>query len=135
LDYRGYEQRKVLFDGFPVDATWRRVRLEAQDLRALRYANHRTWNDLSDSTRLVSIGARNFLQRRDDPDTYQINGIVEALRDGTCFPELIAAQDNDGGLILIEGHSRATAYLIEECVGGVEALVASSQSMQEWIFY
>jgi hypothetical protein len=134
LNYRGYSQRKLLFDGFPFDATWRRVRLDQHDLRALRYANHKTWNELSDGKRLVSVGALNFPQRPDNPETYQINGIAAAVRKGIRFPELIAAQDNDGALILIEGHSRATAYLIEGCAT-VEALVASSQSMQEWIFY
>jgi hypothetical protein len=104
------------------------------DLQLLRYANYHTWVDLSDGTRLVSVGARNFRQRPDDPDTYQINGIVEALRNGARFPELVAAQDNDGSLILIEGHSRATAYVMVE-LAEVETLVASSPSMPGWAFY
>jgi hypothetical protein len=57
------------------------------------------------------------------------------MRTGARFPELITAQDNIDGLILIEGHSRATAYLIEPPDGEVEAFVASSQSMAGWTFY
>jgi hypothetical protein len=70
LGYRGYEVRRYLFSGFPLDATWRRVALEEADFRELRYANYPVWRDLSDDTRLVSIGARNFRQRPDDPDLY-----------------------------------------------------------------
>lgn len=134
LAFRGYDARIALFKDFPVDVTWRRVTLEATDLETLRYANYPTWVDLSDGTRLVSVGARNFSQRPDDPATYHINAIAEALRNGVRFPELIVALDNDGSLILIEGHSRATAYLMEQFAGDVEALVASSAAMSQWAF-
>ncbi|MGA2723958.1 MAG: hypothetical protein ABSG79_16300 [Bryobacteraceae bacterium] len=136
LNFRGYETREALFAGFPSDAVWRKVTLEQHDFSTLRYANHKTWNDLSDGTRLVSVGARNFRERPDDPETYQINGILEALRNGARFPELIAAQHNDSdGLILIEGHSRATAYVMERVFEGVEVFVASSRLMPRWAFY
>jgi hypothetical protein len=86
LAFRGYETRVALFAGFPTDTTWRRVTLEACDLATLRYAKYQTWIDLSDGTRLVSVGAHNFSQRPEDPDTYHINAIAEALRNGVRFP-------------------------------------------------
>jgi hypothetical protein len=60
---------------------------------------------------------------------------LDAIRNGAHLPELITAQDNNGGLILIEGHSRATAYLMEPPAGEVEAFVASSGSMAGWLWY
>jgi hypothetical protein len=135
LGFRGYEARTALFTRFPLDAIWRRVLLEAEDFARLRYANYKTWVELSDGTRLVSVGAKNFRQRPDDPDTYHINAIGQALRNGARFPELIAAEHTDGSLILIEGHSRATVYLMENFTCEVEALVASSPSMPGWAFY
>jgi hypothetical protein len=93
----------------------------------LRYANHSIWCELSDGTRLVSRGAENFPHRPDNPELYQINGILQALRYGTHFPELILADDNRGGLILLDGASRATAYLMERHFHEVQALTASSQ--------
>ena len=60
--------------------------------------------------------------------------LQEKLRNGSRA-ELIAAQADDGSLILIEGHSRATAYVMEKFFDGVEALVASSPSMPAWSFY
>jgi hypothetical protein len=47
LCYRGYEKREWLFSGFPLDAVWRRVRLEPRDFKIMRYINHQTWVNLS----------------------------------------------------------------------------------------
>ena len=109
--------------------------MQSSDFETLRYANYRTWVELSEGTRLVSVGARNFRQRPDDPDTYQINGIAAVLRSGGSFPELITVEHQDGSLILIEGHSRATAYILESLTDGVDTLVGSSPAMDRWVFY
>jgi hypothetical protein len=140
LDYRGYQARIALFAGFPLDVRWRRVRLEGPDFEAMQYINDAVtptphWTDLSDGTRLVSVGARNLRQVPVDAAPRQIAAIAEALRNGVRFPQLIAAQHSDGYLILIEGHSRATAYIMEGFAGEVEAFVGSSPAMSRWVFY
>ena len=136
--YRGYPQQG-LFNGFPRDAAWRRVELEPPDFETMRYINDthadRHWVNLTDGTRLVAVGARNFRERTATPATQHITAIAEAIRNRVRFPELIAAQHQDGSLILIEGHSRATAYLMEQSTREVEVLVASSPSMATWVFY
>lgn len=133
--YRGYGNRKLLFTGFPLDVRWRRVVLEPDDLPKLRYANYSTWVGLSGGSRLVIDGARNFPESRDHPETYQIKGIMEAVRNGAQFPELIAVEAEDASLILVEGHSRATAYVIEQAVDDLELLVGSSPLISKWSFY
>jgi len=135
LDFRGFQARNALFTRFPTDAQWRRVTLEPNDLIRLRYANYPTWIELSGGTRLVSAGAQNFRGLPDDPATYHIYAIADAVRNGTRFPELITAEADDGSLILIEGHSRATAYLMEGFPADCDALVASSPTMLRWAFY
>jgi hypothetical protein len=135
LAFRGYESREALFTGFPSDVRWRRVAFEAADFETLRYANYKTWVELSEGTRLVSVGVRSFLQCPDDPGTYQINGIAAALRNCHRFPPLIAIEGADLSLILVEGHSRATAYMLENRTAEVEALVGSSPAMHRWAFY
>jgi hypothetical protein len=135
LDFRGFQSRNALFSRFPTDARWRRVALESDDLGRLRYANYPTWIELSGGTRLVNDGARNFRGRPDNPDTYHIYAIAQACRNGIRFPELITAEAHDSSLILIEGHSRATAYLMEGFTSDIEALVASSPTMHRWAFY
>ena len=45
-----------------------------------------------------------------------IGDIISDIQAGKSFPPLIAAEDPDGSLILIEGHSRATG-----CIGSAGA--------------
>jgi hypothetical protein len=133
---RGYGANTLLFTGFPMDVRWRRVVLEPRDFEVVRYAaNVETWTHLSNGTLLVSDGARNFTTTGAVPGTEQITGIVNTIRNGTVFPELIAAETNDGSLILIEGHSRATAYVLTQFTEGVKAFVGSSLSVSSWYFY
>jgi hypothetical protein len=129
---RGYDADTALFRGFPSDVRWCRVVLEPRDFEIMRYANHPTWTDLSRGTRLVSVGARNLSGQS---GTEQIPEIAEAMRNGAIFSELIAAEAADQSLILIEGHSRATAYVQSNFTTGVEAFVGSSPSMAAWDFY
>jgi hypothetical protein len=139
MEYRGYQARELLFSGFPLDAIWRRVELDVHDFETMRYINDaRTstpcWTSLSGGTRLVSLGARNFRENPATAGISQISDIAEALRKGMRFSELIAAETRSGSLVLIEGHSRATAYVLEQ-FAHVEALVATSPSMDRWYFY
>lgn len=53
----------------------------------------------------------------------------------SATPPLIAAQHDKGDLVLIEGHSRATAYVLERYEGTVKAFIGSSLSMKDWPFY
>ncbi|HXM42304.1 MAG TPA: hypothetical protein VN924_13710 [Bryobacteraceae bacterium] len=61
--------------------------------------------------------------------------IARAIQKGVVLPEMIAAEAMDGSLIIIEGHARATAYLVAGCTGNVQAIVGSSPSIREWLFY
>jgi hypothetical protein len=109
--YRGYPNG-LLFTGFP-PVTWHRVRLEFADFQRMRYANHPTLVALSGASRLVSDGAANFAARIPGAAVMgHVANIIPAIQAGKAFPPLVAAQDTDGSLILVEGHSRATAYVI-----------------------
>ncbi len=144
---RGYASRTALFQGFPLDASWRRVTLETSDLQAMRYINDdladRHWMNLSEGTRLIADGARNFCKRLAVPTTAHdafteaiqpITFIAAALRSGKRLPDLIAAEASDRSLVIIEGRKRATAYVIER-IHRFEAFVASSSCLPKWFFY
>jgi hypothetical protein len=140
LGYRGYPRREGLFTRFPLDVEWRRVDLEPTDLQVIRYIKDTVtatpnWTNLSNGTRLVCEGARSVRQHSSNPLFQQIIAIAERIRDGARFPPLIAAQHDKSNLVLIEGHSRATAYVLESYGGTVEAFVGSSHSMKDWPFY
>lgn len=130
---RGYGADQFLFRGFPDDARWRRILLVPSDYRRLKYANEETWIILSEGTRLVVVGADNVTKGRAAPVTaHNILEIAKALRAGAVFPELIAIE-TQGCLILIEGHSRATASCLES-TENVQMIVGSSLKMNRWVW-
>lgn len=136
--YRGYPDA-LLFTGFPhQSAKWRRVRLQAEDFERMRYAAEPdSLIPLSGPARLVTAGARNF--SAGVPAAAKVPhvlGIVTAIQQGATFPPLIAVQDHDASLILMEGNSRATAYVIAgNTESGIEALVATAPSFENWRYY
>lgn len=132
LAYRGYPSA-WLFEGFPADATWHQVQIEPQDLIAMRCAREPSLVALSSASRLVSDAARNFEAGVPAAAPFQyIWSIVAALRAGASFRPLIAAQDTDGSLTLIEGHSRAIAYTITGLWENVATFVARAPTFAGW---
>ena len=61
-----------------------------------------------------------------------IIAIQEKLQRGERFPELIAAKGNGNDLILIEGHTRATAYVVLKWPENIPMFLGSSPRMHEW---
>jgi hypothetical protein len=134
--YRGYMRRRNLFLGFPKPVDWRRVQLEPDDFNRLRYvAKEPSWEKCSQGTRLPQRVVER-IARGELPDLQKkIAGIQENLRRGKLFPEIIAAEGEKGDLILIEGHSRATAYVGLGWNTNIAAFLASSPFMHRWYFY
>ena len=131
---RGYKANQYLFTGFPADIKWRRIELELLELGRLKYANYPTWVGLSQGTRSVVDGARN-VGKMQSVETANIEAVAERIKGGDCFPELIAVQGDDQDLVLVEGHTRATAYTLAKVLSPVACLVGSSPFLKEWKFY
>jgi hypothetical protein len=133
---RGYGAGQFLFTGFPIDVTWRRVALEQADLSRLKYANCVPWVELSRDTRLVTEGSKNIAPNTPAEDAaVNIRAVVEDLKRGKRYPELIGVNGRSGEIILMEGHTRATAYAVAQLPDRVDCLVGSSPSMSRWAFY
>ena len=132
--YRGYPN-SLLFQGFPRDVKWFRVRLEPMDFESMRYANFSIARDLSRGTLLVKEGAKTVVHVPNLPNgSEHIPGVVTELRRGHAFPPLLVVEGPGVPLTLLEGHSRATAYMIENKTVDVQAYVARSPSMHSWAF-
>lgn len=135
LDYRGYRKRIALFQGFPMDVRWRRARLEESDVERLLYANYPTWRGLSKGTRRVEDGAANIdLIQVGENANANVHGIAKLVASGEVFPELIGVEDGEGKLVIVEGHARVTAYVLENRVAGAAIILGSSPTMQLWPF-
>ena len=62
-------------------------------------------------------------------------GLGKIYRTGKYFPELIVADTGTNGMVLIEGHTRATAYAIVSPETPREAFIATSPSLfKTWTF-
>jgi len=129
--YRGYGHDAYLFRGFPHDVRWRRVALETGDLQTILYAKEQSWIAFSDGTRLVSVGAKNAAA---SPTGEGAMAVAKAIREGAQLPELIVAEAAEGPLVLVEGHTRATAYLLAGSEA-VQVIIGSSPQMNRWEFY
>lgn len=134
--YRGYGCNSALFTGFPKDASWRRAELKPAELGRLLYAREQNWIQMSDFTRRPSRLVEK-MRRGDIPAETgdRVKSILAELKLGKRFPALIIAEGSQEELILIEGHSRASAYVAASLAENIEVFVASSPSMHQWNFY
>jgi hypothetical protein len=129
---RGYASNTALFRNFPANVLWQRVLIDPTDYPTLKYMNDSSWVTFSGGSRLVIDGAKNleWTAEHRDPKP-NVNGILRSLNEGKRFPPLIGVESHDGFLILIEGHSRATAYVASATIE-FEMFVGSSPSMRNW---
>ena len=132
----GYGTGQALFTGFPANVAWRHVSLEQRDFSKLRYAKCEPWIELSGGTRLVTEGARNVAPGGPAEDAaVNIRAVVADLKRGTRYPELIGVEGQNGDIILMEGHTRATAYVLSPPPEPIGCIVGSSPTMTSWVFY
>ncbi len=110
---RGFPDQYV-FTGLPLPMEWSKVRLTIEELGSFRYLNYGpTFVALSGGTRVVSDGAAN-LERIQVPE--QLNERVEQTEAGLAAgqihePLIAVTSPYERTPILIEGNTRATAYL------------------------
>ena len=135
---RGYGWGQYLFKDFPNDTAWRLVTVTPTEVKGFKYANHAGWG-WSGGTRLVSEGVKN-LDQVQTKEIKEINDrvtdIATRLRQGARFPALIAAQCvGVTDVVLIEGHTRATAYALTNQPGEIEVIIGTSSHMGGWPFF
>jgi hypothetical protein len=136
----GFGKGSGSFQGLGDDLRWRRVRLTNEDVGELLYARHEgAWQLLSPVTRKVAEGASNVGHVYTGDGT---NMVVLSLASGLCHsekkvPEIIALKrPDDGKLVILEGHARATAIALEahRFPNGVQAYVGEGPSVTGWAY-
>jgi hypothetical protein len=133
---RGYGSGQLLFTRFPPDVAWRHVSMEQRDFSKLRYAKCSPWIELSRGTRLVTEGATNIAPGGPAEEAaVNIRAVLADLKRGTRYPELIAVEGQNGDIILMEGHTRATAYVLFSPAEPIRCIVGSSPTMTSWELY
>ncbi len=139
LVFRGFKNNQMLFQGFPSNIIWERMSLSKKELGSLKYANYPTWINLSKGTRLVAAGAKNIdiIQVAENTNA-NVKAVQKLVETGVVFPELILVSKNKkDDLILVEGHTRATAYELAKdyLQDEIEVIVGYSEGLGSWIWY
>ena len=122
------------FEGLGPDLSWRRVHLTTDEIARMLYMRRPgPWQLLSPVTRRVAEGATNVGHIFTGDGT---NMVVLSLASGLCHsekkvPEIIALRRPDGDLVILEGHARATAIVLEahRFPKGVAAYVGEGPSV------
>jgi hypothetical protein len=129
---RGYGRNGALFTGFPQDTTWRRVQVEPSDFHRLKcISNDERWFKLTVGTRLIREAARNLNAY---PElAVRVRGAIRKIEQHLAIAELIMVENNSGDLILVEGHTRATAYAVLSD-RAFPAFIGTSPLMGRWAF-
>jgi len=127
---RGYGRNEKLFAGFPAAMTWRRVLLDPPEFGALRYMNSGNWRRLTRGTLSVIDGAQNVAS---EPGlAKRVDDVREKISRGTTIQDLILVDDLDGKWIILEGNTRATAFMVAKEVS-ISALLGNSPRISEWV--
>jgi hypothetical protein len=145
--YRGYPDTRF-FKGFPSDTLWTRCSLSPDELKNARYARIIEWLHVSRYTQLVSVAVQAIAQGDiesissnyylNQSESNMLHRLVENIRSvasdykqGKRYPKLIAVRV-DTDVVLLEGYTRATGFVLSELKGPIEMLIGSSKGMRSW---
>jgi hypothetical protein len=136
-EHRGYGTRTEIFGDFPDDVCWQWVAITPAELAGVRFIDYDYWIELSGGTRLaadaaprVRAGVAPFGVPSD-----RLLGMAQAVAGGARFPPLILLTTGPGGgLVVLEGHARLTAFMLarEHLPPELEVLTGSSPAMTRW---
>ncbi|MEA2643202.1 MAG: hypothetical protein QOG08_228 [Chloroflexota bacterium] len=137
----GFGRGALIFAGLEDDIAWRRARVSIAEVAGMLYSNRNaTWTTLAPATRTVAEGASNaaLLFTGDDMNLH-ILSLARLICHADPAPELaplLCLRMPDGGISLLEGHTRATAIVLEghKLPEGVDAFVGESPSIKSWAY-
>ena len=137
----GFGLGMLSFEGLANDVKWRKARVSSAEVGEMLYAGrHAAWTALAPATRKVAEGASNVGHVFTGDET---NMLVLALALRICdsnpvpqLPEIICLKRPDGRLVIMEGHTRATAISLEahRFSHGVNIYVGDSPSISGWAY-
>jgi len=131
-DVRGFGRDAGLFQGFPRDVEWRLAVIEPPDFLRLKYiSNDAGWLELSGGTRLVQGGARNL--ESNGRIATDVRRTRHEIEQGRCTAALILVEAGGDDMVIVEGHTRATAYAVL-ADRPFNAFIGASPLMSRWAF-
>jgi hypothetical protein len=141
-DYRGYgTDAGQYLSGFPTHGVrWEWAALSRDELSSVRYINWSYWLELSGGSRRPDDAAERI---RAGVEPFGVSNasfftMAEHVAAGRVFaPLILAATHEAGGLVVVEGHGRLTAYVLElaRLPDEIKVLVGSSAEVARWPLY
>jgi hypothetical protein len=136
---RGYGWGRYIFTGLGNDLAWRRVRFTTNEIGQMLYANRvDSWRTLAPTLK-VSEGAARVRDIQPQDDYAYIVALAQKIHDtnpAPRFPEIICLHRPGGDESVMEGHGRATAFVMEavKYPNGIEVYLGSGPSVANWVY-
>lgn len=108
------------------DYSWNLVDFDQADAGELQYIDYDYWNELSNDTHLVKVAAENVIKGISvfDVDNEPFFLVAEKIDSGDELEPIIVLGKDEGDLRIIEGHVRATAFvMVKSSKKSLKALV------------
>ena len=132
---RGFKCNRYLFTGFPDTVRWRSIEVDCDEMKAFLYANDGTLLAASGGTRMVFDGAQNAESRVAPLDFCErVLAVRGRIDSGDRFPRLVAIETTDRRIIIAEGNTRATAYVLARPTYPIAMLIGSSLEFGNWAY-
>jgi hypothetical protein len=128
------------FEGLANDIQWRRARVTSHEVGEMLYASgHPAWTPLAPVTRKVAEGASNVGHVfSGDQTNMLVLALALRIADSNpppALPEIICLRRPDSQLVIMEGHTRATAIMLEaHRMLQVTVFVGASPSVANWVY-
>jgi hypothetical protein len=128
------------FEGLANDIQWRRARVTSHEVGEMLYASgHPAWTALAPVTRKVAEGASNVGHVfSGDQTNMLVLALALRIADSNpppALPEIICLRRPDSQLVIMEGHTRATAIMLEaHHMLQVTVFVGASPSVANWVY-
>ena len=137
----GFGLGTLSFEGLANDIKWRKARMSSLEMGELLYASrHPAWAALAPVSRKVAEGAANVSHLfTGDLTNMLVLALALRISDSESvppLPEVICLERPDGRLVILEGHTRATAIVLEahRFKKGVSVYAGASPSISNWAY-
>lgn len=116
MEFRGYNSKTELFEGFPDIHDWQIIQMPKSDaLNKVHYINYSYWNELTGNSRLPMRAAKII---NEGLEIFGVSNagflnIANKIKQGFDFPPIIIVGD-DHKMIVLEGHARLTGFALAE---------------------
>lgn len=135
-----FTYRKEMLNDFPKKITWEKASLNLADLKKIKYINYDYWVNLSTDSRLAKEAVKNIQKgvRIFNQSNQPFLQATRYLTNRGYFPKMILiATHPNAPVVVLEGHLRLTAYLMEPTFipKKLEVIIGYSPEFANWDLY